>query len=112
MGLRDKNTKIVQNSSGHYKKILERRGVKNLSHYGTPTLRHPTISERASIATTGHIWAYGDRFYKLAHKYYGDANFWWVIAWRNGQPTEATIQTGDFLDIPLDINKALDALGV
>ena len=111
MGLRDKKTKIVQNSSGHYKKILERRGVKNLSHYGTPTLRHPTISERASIATTGHIWAYGDRFYKLAHKYYGDANFWWVIAWFNKSPTEGNINVGDTVLIPTPLNKILEIYG-
>ena len=112
MGLRDNKTKIVQNESTHYSELLKRRGVKNLSHYGTPRLRHPSVSDRASIPTTGHIWAYGDRFYKLADTYYGDVRFWWVIAWWNGQPTEATIQTGDFLDIPLDLKKALDALGV
>lgn len=112
MGLRDDNNKIVQNETTHYKEIIKRRGVKRLTHYGTPIIRHPTILERSNIPTTGHIWARGDRFYNLAHRYYGDANFWWVIAWWNGYPTEVSVQTGDFLDIPLDLRKALDALGV
>jgi len=112
MGLRDNNKKIVQNNSNHYKELLDRRGVKKLSHYGTPSMRHPTVSERAGIATTGHIWVYGDRFYNLAHKYYGDVNFWWVIAWWNGYPTEVSVQTGDFLDIPLDLKQALNVLGI
>ena len=112
MGLRDNNKKIVENDASHYKELLERRGAKKLSHYGTPKLRHPTVSQRAAIPKTGHIWAYGDRFYNLAHRYYGDAKLWWVIAWWNGYPTEASIDTGDFLDIPLDLRKALDVLGV
>ena len=75
-------------------------------------MRHPTVSERAGTPTTGHLWTVGDRFYKLAHQYYGDVNFWWVIAWWNGYPTEGHINTGDYLDIPLDLPAALEVLGV
>ena len=30
-----------------------------------------------------HIWKTGDHYYKLAHKYYGDATYWWIIAIAN-----------------------------
>lgn len=109
---RNKKQDVIENDSEFYKELYERRGLKRIAHYETPIFRHPTISQRASIASVGYIWGYGDRFYKLANQYYGDVRFWWVIAWWNGYPTEANVQTGDFLDIPLDINAALDALGV
>ena len=112
MGLRDNKNKIVQNETSHYKELLKRRDVKKLRHFGTPRISHPSVIERADIPTTGHIWSYGDRFYRLAHKYYGNSQFWWVIAWWNGYPTEVSVQTGDFIDIPLDLKKALNALGV
>jgi hypothetical protein len=109
-GKRNKTIPTIVNESPHYKELLDRRGVKRITHYVTPIFRHPTINQRASINTVGHVWAYGDRFYNLAHQYYGDARYWWVIAWWNGHPTEVSIQTGDFLDIPLDLNAALSIL--
>ena len=102
----------INNDIDFYRELRERRGVKQIQHFTTPRLRNPTISDRISLKTSTHIWKYGDRFYNLAYQYYGDVRYWWVIAWWNGQPTEVTIQTGDFLDIPLDIGAALDALGV
>tara|TARA_R100001594_G_scaffold86038_1_gene120554 strand:+ start:68 stop:409 length:342 start_codon:yes stop_codon:yes gene_type:complete len=110
--IRNQRQNPIVNDSEYYKELYERRGLKKITHYPTARLNHPTVSDRANINTVGHIWAYGDRFYKLAHQYYGDVNFWWVIAWWNGYPTEVSVQTGDFLDIPLDIGAALDALGV
>ena len=112
MGLRDSKNKIVQNDTTQYQELVRRRGVKKIAHYGTPKIRHPSVASRASVPATGHVWAYGDRFYNLAHQYYGDPEFWWVIAWWNGYPTEVSVQTGDFLDIPLDLKKALNALGI
>lgn len=109
---RNNRQKIIENTSKHYKEIVGRRGVKRISHYVTPILRHPTIDERSRLEVVGHVWTLGDRFYKLAHQYYGDVRFWWVIAWYNGYPTEVSVQTGDFLDIPLDLAAALEVLGV
>ena len=110
--IRNQRQNPIVNDSEYYKELYERRGLKKITHYPTARLSHPTVSDRANINTVGHVWAYGDRFYKLAHQYYGDVNFWWIIAWWNGYPTEVSVQTGDFLYIPLDIGAALDALGV
>ena len=101
---------IVKNDNEYYSSL--RRGNRTISRYGTPVLKNPTDAERASLKTSPHIWKYGDRFYKLADQYYGDVRYWWVIAWYNSIPTEATISNGDVIDIPINIQKALRVLGV
>ena len=102
---------IVDNDIDFYRELRERRGVKQIEQFTTPRLRQPTVSDRLRLKTSTHIWKYGDRFYNLAHQYYGDARYWWVIAWFNGIPTEAEANTGDVLEIPLDISEALLVLG-
>ena len=110
--VRNQNEKVITNDVRQYRELVQKRGVKKIEHYATPVMRHPTVSARAAAATTSHVWAYGDRFYKLAHQFYGDVRFWWVIAWWNGYPTEANVKPGDLVDIPLDLKTALEALGV
>ena len=34
-------------------------------------------------------------------KYYGDAEYWWLIAWYNNKPTESHFKLGDVVYIPL-----------
>ena len=106
--MRNNKTKIVKNDSSHYKKLYDRRGLKRISHYATPRFRHPTVSQRASVSATGHIWAYGDRFYKLANEYYGDVRYWWVIAWYNKKPTEAHFSIGEQFFVPEPLELVLD----
>jgi hypothetical protein len=107
------NYRILDNSNEYYRKLRqERNNIKSIRQYETPILRHPTIAERANIQSTQHIWAMGDRFYKLASKFYNDPNLWWVIAWYNGVPTEADVYPGYLLTIPLDIDKVLESFGI
>ena len=105
-------SKKVKNSSEYYEPLRKSRDLKSVTQYSTPKLYNPTVQDRISLTTTKHVWKYGDRLYKLAHQYYGDQDFWWVIAWYNGYPTEAHIKTGALLWIPLNIEKALKALRV
>ena len=58
------------------------------------------------------MWKYGDRLYNLAHQYYGNAEFWWIIAWYNGYPTEASIRNGAIIEIPLSLEEVTVALGL
>lgn len=103
--------KTLNNTSDYYKPLREiRNKSKALKHYETPIIHNPTVAERASLKTTSHIWKYGDRFYKLADQYYGDVRFWWVIAWYNGAPTEATLTNGNVIYIPLNLENALKVL--
>jgi nucleoid-associated protein YgaU len=104
-------SETIINDIDFYTELRERRGVKQIEQFTTPRLRQPTVSDRLRLKTSTHIWKYGDRFYNLAHQYYGDVRYWWVIAWFNGIPTEAEANTGDVLEIPLDISEALLVLG-
>jgi nucleoid-associated protein YgaU len=101
----------ISNESEYYSPLRSKRDVKKISHFKTPVLRNPDISDRGRIATTQHVWKYGDRFYKLASQYYGDSEYWWVIPWYNGIAAEAQINTGYILFIPLNLSEALNALG-
>jgi len=107
---RNRNQRILSNDTEHYKELYKRRGLKKIRHYGTPRFRHPTVEQRASINSVGHIWAYGDRFYKLSHKHYGTTKYWWLIAKYNGKPTESHINIGDKIDIPLPLDRAIALL--
>lgn len=103
----------VDNNTEFYDFLRQKRGnLKNIRHQETPIMKNPTVAERASLSSTGYIWKYGDRYYSLAHKYYGKPEYWWVIAWYNGHPTEADIMPGDYIQIPLNLEQALMVLGV
>tara|TARA_R100001509_G_C4796231_1_gene191504 strand:+ start:146 stop:490 length:345 start_codon:yes stop_codon:yes gene_type:complete len=113
MASRYTKSKIINNDMEFYEFLRKKRGnVKNIQHLPTPILKHPTASDRANLRRTKHIWKYGDRFYNLAYQYYDNPEYWWVIAWYNGYPTEADINTGTVIYIPLNLEKALIALGV
>jgi hypothetical protein len=112
MGKRYRNSRILVNASEYYKPLRTPRGLRAIRHFETPIIYHPTIAERASVNSTKYIWKYGDRLYNLAHQYYGDANYWWVIAWYNGYCTEANIFNGAVLFIPISLKAALKVLGV
>jgi len=109
---RNRKQTPVKNDSEYYSSLATKRGVKSVTHYKTPVLKNPTVAERRKIKTITHIWVYGNRLYKLADQYYGDSTYWWVIAWYNGVSTEAQIELGKVLYIPLNIEETLDILGV
>jgi hypothetical protein len=112
MASRYDNFRILNNDSDYYAPLRKSRGLKNIRHYETPILRHPGVLERAVLKSETHIWKYGNRFYNLADKYYGNVNYWWIIAWYNGYPTEADISNGDVIEIPLSLEEVSVALGL
>jgi len=105
-------TRKIINSSDYYEPLRKRHNLKKVTQYSTPIMKNPSLADRMSVISNQYIWKYGDRFYQLANQYYGDVRFWWVIAWYNGYPTEAHVEPGDVLEIPVNIEKALTALGV
>ena len=52
-----------------------------------------------------------DRYDQLAQEYYGDSKYWWVIAWYNQRPTEASIKTGQILLVPTPLERVLELAG-
>ena len=109
---RNNKDRILVNSSEYYKPLRKSRNLKLIQHFETPRLYHPTVEDRRNVITEAYLWSYGDRYYKLAHDYYSDSNLWWIIAWFNGYPTEAEIENGSIIEIPIDLEQVSRVLGV
>ena len=91
---------------------MKNRGVKYITQYATPKYITMEESLREFVNTELVIWQIGDKFWKLADKYYGDSSFWWVIAWYNATPVEADLSLGDMIEIPISLNAVLDVLNL
>ena len=107
MGMRYQNRFIRINAEPLYETFFRDRGVPYINQYGTPEMRYPTSEEISKLELIGHIWKMGDRYYKLAHQYYGDPKLWWIIAWFNQKPTEGFLSLGQLIHIPLPLEKIL-----
>ena len=108
MSSRYSNKTQIVNNTDYYAPL--RREKSSIVHHATPILKHPSLNNRRKLRTINHIWKYGDRLYKLADKYYNDSRFWWVIAWYNAMPTEASLRAGDVIAIPTNLEKTLRVL--
>lgn len=111
MPTRYKRKDIIINRSDYYAPLRKSRDLRSMTHYGTVMMRSPSIGVRSAVDSTDHLWTYGDRLYNIAHAFYGDARYWWIIAWWNGYGMEADIKTGAVITIPINIEEALKALG-
>ncbi len=111
MSSRYRNRSIVKNRNELYETLLEDKGVTQIRHFRTPKLKHFTSAERRQVRDVRVLWKQGDRFWKLASKYYGDPTYWWVIAWYNQKPTEASVEVGQVLLVPTPLNKVLELSG-
>ena len=49
----------------------------------TLNIQYPSFEEMLELDYVDRVWTMGDRYHKLAEAYYGDATYWWVIAWFN-----------------------------
>jgi nucleoid-associated protein YgaU len=109
MANRYENEKVISVFNKKFRKtFLEKRGLKRLTQYSTPTIYYPDNDDINTLISTTHIWKVGDRFFKLAHKHYNDSRYWWLIAWYNKKPTESHITTGEIIYIPTPIERALE----
>ena len=111
MASRYRNRQIVRNDNELYESFLEDRGLNIIRHYRTPTIKHPTGRQRRQLRHSQTVWKQGMRFWSLAAKNYGNSKYWWVIAWYNQRPTEASVRVGDVLLIPKPLNKVLELAG-
>ena len=100
---------LFSNTDELYEQILDKRGVTSIRHYNTARLAYPTEEEMRDLTKISHIWSTGSRYYKLAAQYYGDPTYWWIIAQFNQRPTEAHIELGDVIFIPLPLQTILMA---
>ena len=102
---------IVINRGTIYQEIINKRNRTQIAQFTTPELQYPIDEQLAELELDPHIWSIGDRFYKLADKYYDDPTLWWVIALVNKTPTESHMRLGEILYIPMPLYNVLNILG-
>ena len=105
------NREIGENSTEQYYELLKDRGLKKINQYFSPSMRYPSGEEVSQLQTARHEWKLGDRYFKLADKYYGDSKLWWIVAWFNQMPTDAHVKIGDIVEVPLQIGLTLKIMG-
>jgi nucleoid-associated protein YgaU len=105
----DRNIKrpIVKNDHPGYSDLLEKRGLTSIRQYGKLNLSSITDQDRQQLSPITHLYKTGDKLYKLAHEYYGDTRYWWIIAWYNRKPTDFHYNLGDTVYIPFPLKEAL-----
>jgi len=99
---------IITNNSEIYDELFRERGVTKINQFETPTIYHPDLQELTNISYETKRWKVGDRLYKVAHRFYGDSTYWWVIAQFNNKPTESHFKVGDIYYVPLSIESILE----
>lgn len=104
----NKRTKATNNTE-MYENIFEQRGVRKILQYTTPILSYPDTLDSSEITVINYVWNQGDKFWRLAHKHYGNSSYWWVIAQFNKKPTEGHLNPGDTIQIPVDLSVVLGA---
>ena len=96
------------NDDKMYEDVFEDRGVERIEQNATPVFNKEVLKYEYQVIT--HIWSRGDKYYKLAHQYYGNKDYWWVIALWNGVPTEAECFFGKSIDIPFPVEQLVKEL--
>ena len=110
--MRYNNQNVFVNSKEAYERYLKKtRGMKEITQFNTPKFKYPTNVARAQFNSIKHIWTTGDRYFKLASKYYSDPTMWWVIAFYNQKPTEFHAKLGDIIYIPVPLESVLYHIG-
>jgi hypothetical protein len=100
---RYQNRVIFQNNDPSYIKKFSSRNVSFIDQYATAK-----FTWDPSLDFEEEYWSVGFRFYKLAHKYYGDAGLWWIIPWFNQKPLESDFDPGDLVMIPVPLEQVLN----
>ena len=95
-----------------YQDYLDDKRVKFINVYSTPMLKFPTDKQLNRIQTIKHTWTVGDKYWKLAAKFYNNQKYWWVIAWFNRKPMDTSVNAGDTIFIPASLEQILEYLEV
>jgi hypothetical protein len=98
---------VLINKNDLYKNFLKDRNIKQINHFSSITYNYPTIEQLQELQFETYIWKSGDRYWKLASRYYNDPTLWWIIAYINKKPIESDLAVGDSLFIPLDVESLL-----
>lgn len=84
------------------------------THYGTwddPVSGDPYGPDILDgVETIEHIIQAGERLDIIAHRYYGDEDYWWVVAIANRIMDPFTLEVGRRLRIPSEARAILDKM--
>jgi nucleoid-associated protein YgaU len=84
------------------------------THYGTwedPSSRNPYGPDLLEgVDTLEHIVQAGERLDVIAHRFYGDEEYWWVVALANRISDPFSLTVGRRLRIPIETKAILDKL--
>jgi len=101
------NRKIFKNEDPSYMDNFMDKELRFINQYDTMSMMPITLGSGLSVDNLTHIWSHGDRLWKLSEQYYGNPNYWWLIAWFNRKPTENHFSIGDTVIIPAPFETAL-----
>ena len=101
---------LFTNRSEKYRDIVQRKKINYLTQWATKAMLRMSPAIRSGLSETTHIWKTGDRYSKLAVTYYGNPEYWWIIAHYNHAPTEGHLRLGDVILIPNPLDKLLEIL--
>lgn len=110
---RYKNTsEFINDDDGYRQTFSSRFSGTAIKQFGTLKISYPTDDELSELSFATIVWSPKDRYYKLAYQYYGNSEYWWVIAYFNHKIIEADNEQGDVLKVPLPLNKILSLYGI
>jgi len=105
---RYRSRRVARNDQQSYKNVFKNRNVKFIDHFTSPSFTYMNAEQYANLQIAYHVWGEGDRYYKLAEKYYGNPEDWWIIAKFNQKPTESHIKVGDIISVPTPLDLVLE----
>jgi nucleoid-associated protein YgaU len=98
---------VFLNDHKLYRKLLKDRGINSFRHFSKLKLGTVVPSEIKDLTVIDHTYTASDSLAKLAHKYYGDTRYWWVIGWFNKKPIDNLYTLGETVHIPLPLEEIL-----
>jgi hypothetical protein len=103
----NKKTTSIQTTDSMYD-VINKRNVEQVTHYVTKQLNKITAEDINDLNITAHIWHSTDKYWKLSSTYYGDPQYWYIIAWFNNKPVESMNNIGDQILIPQPLDRILE----
>lgn len=80
--------------------LLESRNLEQIRYLKNRKFSRTLLTEE--YQTIEHVWSHGDKLYKLANRYFGDRDLFWIIGLFNNKPTDSHFRYGDLVLIPED----------
>jgi len=95
-----------------YPNLLKKRKRNFVRIFETNKYNEVAEEDRVSLVSDVVIWQQGMKFYKLAYQYYGNIDYWYIIAIFNKKPTDAHVQLGEEIFIPAPLERVKELYGI